>query len=98
MGAIFTTEDELLLTPIYHAIALYANHSGDTALDTLVQSETFDTDYLDLKNVPYLDASASVSEDGRTLYVAAVNRHRDRDVECRISLDGFAPHTGGDCL
>ena len=94
MGAIFTTEDELLLTPIYHAIALYANHSGDTALDTLVQSETFDTDYLDLKNVPYLDASASVSEDGGTLYVATVNRHRDRDVECRLTLDGFAPQPG----
>ena len=91
LGAIFTAEDRLLLTPIYDVIALYANHSGDTALDTLVQSETFDTEYLDLKNVPYIDASASVSEEQGKLYLATVNRHRDRTVDCRITLDGFMP-------
>ena len=91
LGAIVTAENELRLTPIYLAIDLYANHSGDTALDTLVQSETFDTEYLDLKNVPYIDATATVDEDGGKLYLATVNRHRDQDAECRIALDGFTP-------
>ena len=35
LGAIATTESGVVLTPIYHAIALYANHSGDTVLDEL---------------------------------------------------------------
>ena len=76
LGAVVTTESGVVLTPIYHAIALYANHSGDTVLDTQVQSDTFNIEYPDLKNVPYIDASATVSEEGK-LYLATVNRHRD---------------------
>ena len=91
LGAFVTSENDMRLTPIYMAIDLYANHSGDIALDTFVKTDTFNTEYLNLKNVPYLDATATLGEKGDKLYIATVNRHQDQHADCRISLDGFTP-------
>jgi len=105
IGMIFTTKDGILLTPIYHAFDLYVNHSGNIALETLVQSATFNTHYqstndesihvqsdLNFKDIPYIDASATINEKEGKLYLATVNRHRDQDIECHITLDGFTPN------
>ena len=96
LGMIHVDAKGMVLSPIYHAFDLYANHTGQTVLDTFTQCETYDTHDQGgprgmgpLAGVPYLDASATV-KDGRTLCLAVVNRHRDQAIECRIRLDGFA--------
>ena len=92
IGAIYTTKEEMLLTPVYHTFDLYCNHTGEIALDTSVQSENFNTEYLNLKNVPYLDASATMSKD--KFYLAVINRHQKDDLTARIELKNIFPKIG----
>lgn len=98
LGMIHVDDAGMVLSPIYHAFDLYANHTGSTVFDTFTISDTFDTHdnggprgLGPLSAVPYLDAQATLREEGgRTLCLAVVNRHRDEPVECRIRLDGFS--------
>jgi len=46
-------------------------------------------------NIPYLDASATLSDDEKILFIAVVNAHRDIDIECLISLRDFTPDKRG---
>jgi len=97
--------DTLVLEAGYHAFDLYVNHTGKIALFTNVESETYSLNikaenehwepYVSFSNVPYLDASATMSGDGKTLFIAVVNAHRDMDVECLISLRDFTPERRG---
>ena len=98
LGMIHVDAAGMVLSPLYHAFDLYANHTGSTVFDTFTLSETFDTQdnggprgMGPLSGVPYLDAQATLKEDGggRTLCLAVVNRHKDAPIECRIRLDGF---------
>ena len=98
LGMIHVDAAGMVLTPLYHAFDLYANHTGLTVFDTFTLSDTFDTHdnggprgLGPLSGVPYLDASATLREErGRALCLAVVNRHKDEPVECRIKLDGFS--------
>jgi alpha-N-arabinofuranosidase len=98
LGMIHADEAGIVLSPLYHAFDLYANHTGSTVFDTFTVSDTFDTHdnggprgLGPLTDVPYVDASATLKEDhGRLLCLAVVNRHQDKPVECRIRLDGFS--------
>jgi alpha-L-arabinofuranosidase len=98
LGMIQVNDKGMVLSPIYHAFDLYANHTGSTVFDTFTLSDAFDTHdnggprgLGPLTGVPYVDAQATLREDGgRTLCLAVVNRHRDEPVECTIDLQGFA--------
>jgi alpha-N-arabinofuranosidase len=98
LGMIHVDEDGMVLSPLYHAFDLYANHTGSAVFDTFTLSDTFDTHdgggprgLGPLTGVPYIDASATLREEGsRALCLAVVNRHKDEPVECRIRLDGFS--------
>ena len=46
---------------------------------------------LSFRDVPYLDSSTTLSSDGKTLYVATVNTHRDENEDCLIELRGCSP-------
>ena len=95
-------KDTVVLEAGYHAFDLYVNHTGEVAVDSYVESETYDLEFgvrdgrdVSFKNIPYLDASASVSGDGKTLYLAVINVHRDRDMECLVELRGCSPQGTG---
>ncbi len=99
LGMIHVDASGMVLSPLYHAFDLYANHTGSTVFDTFTLSETFDTHdnggprgLGSLSGVPYIDAQATLREDGagRTLCIAVVNRHKDEPIECSIRLDGFS--------
>jgi len=104
LGAIHTDKGGLYLTPIYRAFELFVNHTGEIVLDALVKSETYDIEakaFLDqqrklkLSDVPYLDASVSLNRNKDKLYIAAVNFHKEKDIECPIFLEGFSPKKEG---
>ena len=99
IGAIHTEKEGLYLTSIYKAFELFVNHTGKILLDTFVKSETYDIEgkgflghrKFKLNSVPYLDASTTLNKNKDKLYVAAVNFHKEEDIECSISIEGFSP-------
>jgi alpha-N-arabinofuranosidase len=98
LGAIHTEKQGLYLTPIYRAFELFANHTGEIVLDAFVNSETYDIEGKEhggrefkLTDVPYLDASVTLSRSKDKLCIAAVNYHLEKDIECPIFIKGFSP-------
>ncbi|MCS7138673.1 MAG: alpha-N-arabinofuranosidase [Crenarchaeota archaeon] len=99
-------KDTLVLEAGYHAFDLYVNHTGEIAVFTHVDSETYSMNgkvddggwepEVSFKDIPYLDASSTLSEDGKILSIAVVNAHRDLDIECLISLKDFIPGGKGE--
>jgi alpha-N-arabinofuranosidase len=82
-------------TPIYRAFELYARRCGEIALSCRCECETFDADEFGniprLSNVPWLDASATISEDGAEIALAVVNRHPSEAIEAEIRVDEDEP-------
>ena len=94
-GAIMTNKTDCYLSGIGVAFSLYANHTGDVALNTRVASPTFDTYHCaevpGMLGVPYLDCAATLRGDGRMLYLAIVNRHREQNLFAEIELQDCTP-------
>jgi len=97
LGAIHTESDGLYLTPVYKAFELLANHSGQNLIETHIETETYDMDGrmfftktpFKLRDVPYMDASATVSADGKKLYLAVVNYKKEDAVKVSITIKGM---------
>jgi alpha-L-arabinofuranosidase len=87
-GVIQAGRQGVFVTPTYLANMLYSNHRGSVRLDAKVESPTFDST-LEGRNVPYLDAAASRSTDGKHLYVKAVNTDQQRPLLTKISMVGL---------
>lgn len=98
LGAIHTEKNGLYLTPVYKAFELLVNHSGEKLVETHVQSDTYDIEGkmfftktpFELRNVPCLDASATVSADGKKLYLAVVNYKKEDTLKVSITLKGVS--------
>ncbi|MEM0040726.1 MAG: alpha-L-arabinofuranosidase C-terminal domain-containing protein [Thermoproteota archaeon] len=90
---IAASDGSMVLTPQYFVFKMYGNNKGDIVLRTLV-----DTDYYMSTDaggyVPYLDASATVSKDGETVYLYVLNRSEDDEVELQVDFKGFTPKSG----
>jgi alpha-N-arabinofuranosidase len=73
------------LTPPYFAYVLYANHTGSEVLktETTAPSVSFGL------KPPALDAVATRSSDGHTLFLAVVNRGQNEAVSTQIGLKGW---------
>jgi alpha-N-arabinofuranosidase len=86
LAPIYTTASGLLLRTIFFPLELYANRSGNTALDVRVESPAFETRHFGPH--AYLDASATYHEAERWVTLAVVNLHKDADLVANIQLDG----------
>jgi alpha-N-arabinofuranosidase len=95
LPAIVTSEDGLYVNPIYLAFKLYTKHSGEVALRSRTEAETYKAEEIGIEHVPYLDCSATLSEKRGKLYIATVNRHKEQDIKCQIELKGFTPRWEG---
>jgi len=97
LGAIHTEKNGLYLTPIYRAFELFVNHSGDLLLDTFIKTETYDIEgtyfynkmSFKVQRVPFVDATATMSEKGKKLFLSIINYNKDDDLECQIDLEEF---------
>src|SRR5205085_5507287 len=89
-GIIQAGRDSVFVSPIYLVNQLYAEHRGDLLLSIRVESPTFNTSR-EGTNIPYLDANASRTADGRTFFIKAVNTSRTAALETTISIDGVIP-------
>lgn len=83
----------IFLNPQYLVFKMYLNHSGPTLLGTVVKCDSFPAPEYERGRpqakgrIPYLDASATMSEDENIVYVAVINLHADKSVKTKVSFD-----------
>jgi alpha-N-arabinofuranosidase len=89
-GIIQAGRQSVFVSPIYLVNQLYGEHRGDLLLSTTVNSPTFNTSR-EGTNIPYLDAVASRTTDGKTVFIKAVNTSRTNALLTTITIDGALP-------
>jgi len=89
-GIIQAGRQSVFVSPIYLVNQLYGEHRGDLLLSTIVSSPTFNTSR-EGTNIPYLDAVASRTTDGKTVFIKAVNTSRTSALLTTITIDGAIP-------
>ncbi|MEA3402531.1 MAG: alpha-L-arabinofuranosidase C-terminal domain-containing protein [Armatimonadota bacterium] len=96
LPAIVTSQTGAWGTAIYRAFELYAGNCGQVAVACDCEGPTFDTEAFGnipaLSEVPVLDASATVADDGDEVIVSVVNRSPTEGVEAEIVLFGVEGH------
>jgi alpha-L-arabinofuranosidase len=74
-------------SPVYHVNRLYATHLGAVRLAAEVNGPVFDASR-EGKKVPYLDAVASRTADGKLIYLKVVNTDSRRAFVIKVELRG----------
>lgn len=89
-GIIQAGRQSVFVSPIYLVNQLYAEHRGDMLIATTVSSPTFNTSR-EGDNIPYLDAIASRTSDGKAIFIKAVNTSRTSALLTTITINGVIP-------
>jgi len=90
MAAIRTNSTRSYITASAKAMELYRRHSGDALVRTEQISPVFDVPEYGWEEIPYLDAAATASSDGKTLYVHLINLHPEQTMEVKLRVKGAA--------
>lgn len=85
---ILTSKDRLVLTPTYHAFAMYVPFQDATSLPAKLENNP--VYQLGRVSMPALSATAARAKDGR-LYVGLVNANPTRDAELSLQVGAGAP-------
>ncbi len=95
MGLIIVDQTQANPSSLYSVFKNYTEHSGVLSVRAKVESPCFDLPRTgavpSLKDVPYLDCSASLSEDKKKLYIHVINRHPSKNLTCDMHLPGCSP-------
>jgi alpha-N-arabinofuranosidase len=86
-GIIQASRDDLFVTPTYLVNKLYRDHLGTQQLAASVHGPTFNTT-LEGNNVPALDVVVTRTQDGKEIFVKAVNVQLDRGMTVKLHLEG----------
>ncbi|HEX5833595.1 MAG TPA: alpha-L-arabinofuranosidase C-terminal domain-containing protein [Pyrinomonadaceae bacterium] len=89
-GIIQAGRHSVFVSPLYLVNQLYAEHRGDQRLATRVDGPTFNTSG-EGTNIPFLDATASRTADGKTILIKAVNTNRTSSLTTTITVQGATP-------
>jgi alpha-N-arabinofuranosidase len=90
IAPIFTTKEGSWYQTIFYPLALFANHSHGTSLETFVDCPTY---VLGENKIPYLDVSVVHNKEKKELVINVVNRHKDTPVTTDI-LSQFGTFNG----
>jgi alpha-N-arabinofuranosidase len=96
LGAIRTDSTRAFITASGMMMELYRQHSGTTLLKTTVQAPSFDVPEQGWTGIPSLDATATLSDDGRELFLHLINLEADQPLHVRIQIKGRAINPEGD--
>lgn len=69
---------------------MYGANTGSTALKAVVNSPSYLSQEFN-EYIPFVDLSATIADDGKPLYLHAVNRHESEMADLRVSFRGFKP-------
>lgn len=92
---------DLFFNPQYLVFKMYINHSGPHLIKSTVNCDDYPApEYekgreLAIGNIPYVDVSATISEDEDTLYLAVINRHIAKSLHVAIRLKHWEPRQKG---
>jgi len=84
-GTVEVNQTAVKLTPQYFALMLYRHHTGNSVLATSTESPMVAFN----PQLPALDAIGTLSDDGRTLYLAVINRNEADDLGAEIRIRGW---------
>jgi alpha-L-arabinofuranosidase len=70
-------------SPLFYTFKSFSNNCLGTAVDTYVDSETFDTEKY--KSIPYLDVTTVYSKQNNTVFINVVNRHKEKSITAEIT-------------
>lgn len=90
LGAIRTDSTRAFLTAPGKVMQLYATHSGTTLLKSEVQAPTYDVPEEGWTGIPYLNAVATLSQNGQTVFLHLLNLHPKEKMQVRIQINGSA--------
>jgi alpha-N-arabinofuranosidase len=91
----------MFLNPQYLIFDMYLNHSGPRLLKTDVRCDSFPAPEYEkgrsqaVAHIPYLDVSATMSEDKKTLYLGVLNLNISKVIETEITIRGWRPKSNG---
>ncbi|HEX9971409.1 MAG TPA: alpha-L-arabinofuranosidase C-terminal domain-containing protein [bacterium] len=101
IAMIRVNQSGMFLNPQYLVFRMYLNHSGLTLLGTDVHCDSFPVPEYEqgrpqaIGCIPYLDVSATMSEDEHTVYVAVINLHIFETIKTEISIKGWESKSNG---
>jgi alpha-N-arabinofuranosidase len=96
LGSIRTDSTRAYLTAPGKVMQLYRWHSGATLVKSEQQSPDFDVPAQGWKGISYLDSNASVSPDGKKLFLNLVNLHASESLDVEIDIPQFSQSRDGD--
>jgi alpha-L-arabinofuranosidase len=96
LGAIRTSSTEAYVTASGTALQIYGPHSGSKLVKLEQQSPVYDVPEMGWKNIPYLDAVATLSEDGHKLFLHLLNLNEAETMSVQIHLVGRSVEPGGE--
>lgn len=96
LGAIRTDSTRAFVTAPGKTMELYRMHSGSTLLQTEQQAPTYDVPAHGWTGIPYLDSTATLSADGRKLFIHLLNLHPDQVMNVRVQVAGRGVLPRGD--
>jgi alpha-N-arabinofuranosidase len=95
LGAIGTRQGMFAAKATLFSMQMFRQHFGSELVSSQVTGPRYDSPTVGMvdavSSAPYLDAIASTSADGKTLYVMAINKHFNRAMHTRISLANYLP-------
>jgi len=97
-GAIRTDSTRAFITASGIMMELYRKHSGTTLLKTTVRAPSFDVPEQGGTGISSLDATATLSKDGRKLFVHLINLEPEQPLQVRVQIKGRAVDPEGDIL
>jgi alpha-N-arabinofuranosidase len=102
-AGIWKRHEQVYATPSYYTFRLYASVKGDTILPVQSDTGAYNVQggvpgYENISGVPYIDVTATLSPDQKTLTLFCLNRELTKDVPVRIDLGKFRPLSRADVV
>jgi alpha-L-arabinofuranosidase len=93
VGLIPIRRDRAIATPVALMMQLYSTRDLSQSLKTEVTSEAFSTKtinpgFAEVKDAKYLDVSARLRSDGKTVELFVVNRNLKQPIDCELRFTG----------
>lgn len=86
-GIIQASRDRVYVTPEFHAIHMYASHLGRDLIATSIESPNLDA-LGARQEVAAVDAVATLSRDGKAIFISLSNADPEKSLRTRIAIDG----------
>lgn len=88
VGMLTVTDDHVVRETVYWPLLMQRHHSGGRAVECWIDCDGYTAPFRDrdIPGIPYLDVSASASDETGRLYLSVVNAHRHNEIVAAFQL------------